>query len=111
MLNRNIVRRYGSASARTAGVAFTSSSRVWGQHVADRRQDPDRDDHRRQERLIDRAVRPFRLIRSGEARDEHTHPGEQRTDEDDDDEEDLPAHADGGVGREADEVARPARDR
>jgi hypothetical protein len=28
MLNKNRIRRYGSASARTSGVAFTSSSSV-----------------------------------------------------------------------------------
>ena len=60
---------------------------------------------RRQERLVDRPVDLVVVVRPRGARHQHAHPGEQRRDEDDHDEEDLPAHADGGVAGEADEVA------
>ena len=44
------------------------------------------------------------IVRAREACHEHAHAGEQRADEDDHDEEDLPAHTDGGVAGEADIV-------
>ena len=105
MLKTNIVRRNGSASARTAGVACTRSSRRGDSDVAERRQNAERQDERGEERLVDGAVDLVVIVRAGEARDEHAHAGEQRADEDDDDEEDLPAHADRGVAGVADVVA------
>ena len=104
MLNTNIVRRNGSASARTSGVACTSSSSHGdsSSRAAPARTAPMTDGG--EERLIDRAVHPVGLVGAGEARHQHAHAGEQRADEDDDDEEDLPAHADRGVAGEADVV-------
>ena len=75
------------------------------QHIAERRQDDERQDDGGQERLVNRPVDLFWLVRAGEPRDEHAHPREERGDEDDDDEEDLPADADGGVAGKADVVA------
>ncbi len=75
------------------------------QHVAERREDDERQDERGQERLVNRPVDLFWLVRAGEPRDEHAHPREERGDEDDDDEEDLPADADGGVAGKPDVVA------
>ena len=105
MLPMNIVRRNGSASARTAGVALTSVSSVGDSDVPERRQDGERQHQRGEERLVDRAVDAIFVVGAGEARDEHAHAGEQRADEDDDDEENLPADADGRIAGVADVVA------
>ena len=104
MLHTNIVRRYGSAAARTSGDAWTSSRSAGRQHVSDRREHAEREDDRRQEGLVDDAVDFFGIVGAGEARDEHAHAREQRGDEDDDDEKDLPADADRGVAGEPDVV-------
>ena len=60
---------------------------------------------RRQKRLIDDAIDLVRSVGAGEARDEHAHAAEHGVREDDDDDHDLPADPDGGVGGIADEVA------
>jgi hypothetical protein len=73
--------------------------------VADRRENSDRQEQRREKRLVDRTVNLIGLVRAGEPGDQHTHPGKQRNDEDDNHEEDLPAHPDGGIAGVADEVA------
>jgi hypothetical protein len=59
----------------------------------------------REERLVDGAVDLVFLARTDEARHQHGLAREQRRHEHDDDEEDLPADADGGVGGVADQVA------
>ncbi len=104
MLNRNMVRRYGSACALTSGVALTRRSSAGDAKYPTGAMMPTARIDRNQERLIDRAIDSLVIVGSGEARDEHAHAGEERRDEDDDDEEDLPAHADRGVGGVADEV-------
>ena len=60
---------------------------------------------RRQKGLIDDTIDLLRVARSRKARDEHGHAREHRADEDDDDENDLPADADRRVADEADVVA------
>ena len=90
LLNRNMMRRNGSASAFTSGAALTRSSSARREEVSDRRHDQQREPDRREERLIDGAVDLVFVARAGEAGDQHAHAGEQRVDEDDDDEEDLP---------------------
>ena len=111
MLNTNM--SGGTATPRpcTSGVALTRSSKRWRQQVAERREDAEREDDGRQERLIDRAVDLLRLVRTGKARHENAHAGKQRRDEDDHDEEDLPAHADRRIGGKAHVSARPSRGR
>ena len=74
------------------------------EHVADGRKNAERQRHRREKGLIHRAVDLLVIVGPRGPRDEHAHPGEQGTDEDDDDQEDLPAHADRGIGRVADVV-------
>ena len=74
------------------------------EHVAERREDAERERNRRQERLIDDAVDLRRVVGAGKARHQHPHAGVERTDEDDDHEEDLPADADRRVAGEADVV-------
>ena len=105
MLHTNIVRRYGSAAARTSGDACTSSSSEGDSTHPIGASTPSAEHDRRQERLVDDAVDLVGIVGAGEARDEHAHAGEERRDEDDDDEEDLPADADRGVAGEADVVA------
>ncbi len=100
---RNMARRNGSASARTAGAALT---RVNSEGAAKypTAAKHDRQSGRRQEGLIDDAVDLVWLIRPHEAGHEHGHPGEERAQEDDHDEDDLPTDADRRVGRVAHEV-------
>ena len=74
-----------------------------------RRQPPHRPENGRhagrgQERLIHDTVHLLVIVGAGEPRHEHAHPAEHRARKDDHDQHDLPAHADGGVRRVADEV-------
>ena len=64
---------------------------------ADRRHHPEAEDQGGEERLIDDPVHLVGIALAGEARDEHGHAGVERADEDDDDQEDLPADANGRV--------------
>ena len=73
--------------------------------IADRRQHEQSQDQRRHRRLQHDAIDLVGTVGADEAGDEHAHAGVERADEDDDDENDLPADADGGVGGEADEVS------
>ena len=72
--------------------------------VADRGQQH-RKGERGKKRLVDDAVHLLRLVRPGEAGHEHGHAGEQRAQKDDDNDDDLPADADGGIAGIADEMA------
>ena len=76
-----------------------------GEHVTERRQDAEGHEHRGQERLVDRPVDLLRLVRADEARHQHAHAAEDGGNEDDDENEDVDAHADGGVADVADVVA------
>ena len=74
LLNRNITRRNGSASAFTAGAAFTRSSRYGREKVPRGRHDPQRDADGGQERLVDGAVHLLLVAGAHEARHQHAHP-------------------------------------
>ena len=104
MLKVKLMRRNGSASARTSGEALAKSSRDGASEIADR---PHHRVHRDrgQQRLLDGAVDLVDIAGADIARHQHGLAGEERRDEDDDDEEDLPADADGGVAGVADQVA------
>ena len=75
------------------------------QHVPERRQDEHRHSRRDEKCLVDGAVDPLYVTRTGKARDQHAHPGEHRVHEYDDDDEDLNRHADRRVAGVADEIA------
>ena len=75
------------------------------QQIAYGRHDAESQNDGCEARLINRAVDLVRLVRAGEARHQHAHPGEDRADEHDDNEKDLPAHSYGCVGGIADVVA------
>jgi len=75
------------------------------EHVAEWCEHEEREDDRGQKSLVHDTIHLLVIVCSGEARDEHAHAGEQRADEDDHDEEDLPAHADRGVPGETNVVA------
>ena len=98
------MRRNGSASAFTAGVAFTRS-RSEGEKHTQRRHDQHRETDRGEERLVHGAVDLVFVAGAGKPRDEHAHAREERVDEDNDDDEDLPRHADRRVAGVAHEVA------
>src|ERR1044072_8095423 len=65
-----------------------------GQQITKRRHDAERNEERCEKPLIDRAIHFFFVARARKTRDQHAHAGKQRRDENDDDEKDLPAHAD-----------------
>ena len=75
------------------------------ERVAERREDADGQHESGQEGLVNGPIDTFVIVRPGETRDQHTHTGEERADEDDDNEKDLPADADRRITGEADEVA------
>ncbi len=100
----NIARRNGKRLGLHIGRGVHQTQQRRRRGVTDRGQQ-DRQAKRGQERLIDDAIDLVGFVRSGKPRHEHGHTGECRADEDNDDEDDLPADADGGVGGVADEVA------
>ena len=100
----NMARRNGSASCCTSGAALMMSRSAGAAEVADGREHHGQAE-RRQEGLIDDAVDSFGLVRARKPRDQDAHPGEHRAQEHDNDEDDLPAVAEGGVAPGADEVA------
>ena len=73
--------------------------------VADRREHAERQEDRGEEGLVDDAVHRVGVTGAGVPRHQHAHAGVERADEDDDDQEDLPADPDGRVAGEADHLA------
>src|SRR5260370_12956658 len=69
----------------------------WGGRKIPERSQQGRQCKGREERLIDNAIYFVWLIGAGKPCNQDRHPGEERTDEDDNDDDDLPTRADGGV--------------
>ena len=104
MLKRNIVRRNGSASAFTSGVALIISSSHGAEKYPSGAMMKTESAKRGEKGLVDGLVDVVVIVGAGEPRHQHAHAGEERADEDDHDEKDLPAHADRRVAGEADVV-------
>jgi len=77
LLKRNIVRRNGSASAFTAGAAFTKIEQRGRREVSDGRHHEQRKADRSNECLVDSAVHLVMVAGAGEARNENTHSSEE----------------------------------
>jgi hypothetical protein len=75
------------------------------QEVTEGREDADGEADCDEEGLVHRPVHHLLVAGARVTGDEHAHPAEERHDEGDDDEKDLPAHADGGVAGVSDEMA------
>jgi hypothetical protein len=105
ILKTKLMRRNGSAWALTSGAALTRSSRGRGGEIPERGHQERKHRDGREKRLINSLVDLVGLPGTDKTRHQDGLTGEQRGHEHDDDQEDLPADADGGVGGVPDEVA------
>ena len=87
------------------GVSVDEVKKVRRGEVTERSHYPNREKGGGQKSLIDGPIDLFLVMGSGETSDQDAHTGKYRRDEYDHYEKDLPAHANGGVGLEPDQIS------